>query len=196
VIYCENCLAERLQGVQPQPTPYQQVMEQGLGIKVPPGPAQGPNPTVAGILAGFFPVGVGAVYNGQYAKGLTHLGILVLMIIALNAGLPWYVDMTLGILLGFFYFYQIIDAVRSAKAIQMGTPPPDPFGLSQTFGTGQAIDAAKVPTGALVLIGIGVIFLLHTMGIGFFSLDRFWPVILIVIGGLVLYGAWTRRPEA
>ena len=31
----------------------------------PMGSGGGPNPTVAGILSGFFPFGVGAVYTGQ-----------------------------------------------------------------------------------------------------------------------------------
>ena len=35
---------------------------------------------------------------------------------------------------------------------------------------------------AVVLIGLGVLFLLHTMGFWFFSVERFWPVILIGIG--------------
>ena len=34
----------------------------------------------------------------------------------------------------------------------------------------------------MVLIGLGVLFLLHTMGFWFFSVERFWPVILIGIG--------------
>src|SRR5579859_8198800 len=76
VIYCESCLAARMEGtapaaaiVPPPQAPYQQVMDQGLVMKVPPGPTSGPNPAVAGILAGFFPFGVGAVYCSQYAKG-------------------------------------------------------------------------------------------------------------------------------
>ena len=94
VVYCEACLAARMESqpgaapfVPPQ-TPYQQFMDQGLGLKVAPGPASGPNPVVAGILAGFFPIGVGAVYTGQYAKGLAHLGIAVLMIVGVSADLP------------------------------------------------------------------------------------------------------------
>jgi hypothetical protein len=184
VVYCENCLAERLQGVQPSPT------AAGFVSSATPASGSGPNPTVAGILAGFFPVGVGAVYAGQYAKGLAHLGIVVLMIIGLSANLPWYVDTVLGILLGFFYFYQIIDAVRSAKAVQMGQPAPDPFGLSTTFGTGEKTDTATVPMGAVILIGLGVLFLLHTMGVWFFSMNRFWPVILIVIGAWLFARRW------
>jgi hypothetical protein len=200
VVYCEPCLAARLEGtapaagfVPPQAPPqtgYQQFMDQGVGLKVPPGPTSGPNPVVAGILAGFFPFGVGAVYCSQYAKGLAHLVIFVLAIVGLSSDLPAYVDTMLGISLGFFYFYQIIDAVRTAKAIQLGQPPPDPFGLAQTFGVGEKLDTSKVPAGAVILIGLGVIFLLHTIGIFEFGLHRFWPLILIFLGVWLFAKHW------
>jgi cell wall-active antibiotic response 4TMS protein YvqF/B-box zinc finger protein len=199
VVYCEPCLAARLEGtapaagfVPPQAAPqtgYQQFMDQGLGQKVP-GPASGPNPTVAGILSGFFPFGVGAVYTGQYAKGLAHLVIAVLLIIGAGSDLPWYVITMISIGMAFFYVYQIIDSVRTAKAIQLGQPPPDPFGLAQTFGMGERIDASKVPAGAVVLIGLGVIFLLHTIGIFEFGLHRFWPLILIFLGVWLFAKHW------
>jgi hypothetical protein len=178
--------------VPPQAAPqtgYQQFMDQGLGQKVP-GPASGPNPTVAGILSGFFPFGVGAVYTGQYAKGLAHLVIAVLLIIGAGSDLPWYVITMISIGMAFFYVYQIIDSVRTAKAIQLGQPPPDPFGLAQTFGMGERIDASKVPAGAVVLIGLGVIFLLHTIGIFEFGLHRFWPLILIFLGVWLFAKHW------
>src|SRR5947199_7007490 len=126
VVYCENCLAARMEGVMPPAAP-------GPPLSGTPGPAplpgSGPNPALAGILAGFFPIGVGAVYTGQYAKGLSHLAIMVLMIIIQSSDVPWYVHTVLGIGMGFFYIYQIIDAVRTAKALQTGEPVPDPFGL-------------------------------------------------------------------
>ncbi|HTW57831.1 MAG TPA: B-box zinc finger protein [Terriglobales bacterium] len=196
VIYCEACLASRMEGSTPAPgytpvqTGYQQFMDQGLGLKVPPGPASGPNPAVAGILAGFFPIGVGAVYTGQYAKGLAHLVIAVLLIIGLGANLPWYVITVLAIGLGFFYVYQIIDSVRSAKAIQMGQPAPDPFGLAQTFGTGEKIEGAKVPTGAAVLIGLGVLFLLHTAGLFEMGTSLFVSLLLIFLGVWLFAKHW------
>src|SRR4030095_6756613 len=74
VIYCENCLADRMAGGQPQQTVYQPVVDQGARVSSQPsGP--GPSPGLAGVLAGLFPFGVGAVYCGQYAKGLAHLVI-------------------------------------------------------------------------------------------------------------------------
>lgn len=200
VIYCEACLAARMEGtvpaagfVPPQTPPqtgYQQFMDQGLGVKVQPGPASGPNPAVAGMLAGFFPIGVGAVYTGQYAKGLSHLVIMVLLILGVSSDLPWPAITVMGIAIGFFYIYQIIDAVRSAKAIQMGEPAPDPFGLAQTFGAGEKFEGTKVPAGAAVLIGLGVLFLLHTAGLFEFGLDRFWPLILIFLGVWLFAKHW------
>ena len=172
VIYCETCLATRMEGSASAPAagfipPVQTVYPPVGGPAAAPRPSvgSGPNPTVAGILAGFFPIGVGAVYAGQYAKGLSHLVIMVLLILGVSSDVPWYVHMVLGISIGFFYVYQIIDAVRSAKAIQMGEPAPDPFGLAQTFGAGDKFEGTKVPAGAAILIGLGVLFLLHTAGL-------------------------------
>ena len=161
-----------------------------LSLPCRPPAASGPNPAVAGILAGFFPIGVGAVYAGQYAKGLSHLVIMVLLILGVSSNLPWFVITVLGILIGFFYIYQIIDSVRTAKAIQMGEPAPDPFGLAQAFGAGERFEGTKVPAGAAILIGLGVLFLLHTAGIFEFGLDRFWPLILIFLGVWLFAKQW------
>lgn len=176
----------------PPQTPYQQFMDQGLGLKVAPGPASGPNPTVAGILAGFFPVGVGAVYTGQYAKGLAHLAIMTLLIVGVSASHGTGPTLICALGIAFFYVYQIIDSVRTAKAIQMAQPVPDPFGLASTF-SGAKIETNKIPIGAIVLILLGVLFLLNTMGMEF-GIDRFWPLILIGIGGWLFARNWGWLP--
>lgn len=200
VIYCETCLATRMEGTAP-PAPgftpvqtppqtgYQQFMDQGLGLKVQPGPASGPNPAVAGILAGFFPIGVGAVYCSQYAKGLTYLAIMSL----LGYGTDHAGSLS-GLFVAafiFFWVFQIIDAVRCARAIQAGEPLPDPLGLGQAFGT-ERMNVSKVPVGAVVLIGLGVLFLLHTMGLWEFGFDRFWPLLVVALGAWMFYRQWER----
>ena len=76
VIYCENCLADRLEGMQPAIAP----PAARSGSRRPGYAGSGPNPALAGILGGIFPFGVGAVYSGQYAKGLAHLVIFVLLV--------------------------------------------------------------------------------------------------------------------
>src|SRR5262249_54319687 len=153
-------------------------------------PSSGPNPALAGVLAGFFPFGVGAVYTGQYAKGLVHLGAFVFMIAILGADTPWFVKAATGIAMGFFYIYQIIDAARSARAIQLGQPAPDPFGLARTFGAGDQPTRTNVPMGAVILIGLGLLFLLHTMDVWFLDFQYLWPTILIALGVWIFARRW------
>ena len=183
VIYCEDCLGAKMAGTVP---PTAAAFAPGTAAP-PPGfapatPAasgsSGPNPALAGIL-GAIPLGIGAVYNGQYAKGLAHLVIFMFLVYGSEHAGSWETVFGLGI--AFFVFYQIFDAVRSAKAIQAGMEAPDPLGLSDMVSGGSKIDASKIPTGAVVLIALGVLFLLNT--IGDFGADRFWPIILIVLGG-------------
>jgi len=196
VIYCEACLAARMEGSAPA-AGFVPVAQTALPPGTPPaapGPqpaaSSGPNPTVAGILAGFFPFGVGAVYCSQYAKGLAHLVIMVLLIIGAGSDVPWYMHTLLGLGIGFFYIYQIIDSVRSAKAIQMGQPAPDPFGLAQAFGAGEKIEGSKVPAGAAVLIGLGLLFLLHTAGLFEIGMGLFISLILIFLGVWLFAKHW------
>lgn len=194
VIYCESCLAARMESappVAPFVPPPAQTVYPPAGTPAPrPVSGSGPNPAVAGILAGFFPFGVGAVYCSQYAKGLAHLLVFALLIFATDHAGSW--DWVFGIGIAFFYVYQIIDAVRTAKALQEGQPAPDPLGLGQTFSMGDKFDASKVPAGAVILIGIGVLFLLHTMGFWEFGFERFWPLILVFLGIWMFYRHWDR----
>jgi len=194
VIYCEACLAARMEGAPvaafaPVQTVYPPLGAPGVAPR-PPVPGTGPNPAVAGILAGFLPFGVGAVYCSQYAKGLAHLLIFALLGFGINNGGKW--DFLFGMGMAFFWVYQIIDSVRTAKALQEGQPVPDPMGLGQTFSMGEKFDAGKVPMGAVVLIVLGLLFLLHTMGVWEFGLDRFWPLIIIGLGAWMFYRRWER----
>ncbi len=181
VIYCENCLAARVEGTLPP-------AGAGAPVAYVAPVHSGPNPALAGIL-GAIPFGVGAIYNGQYAKGLAHLIIFSLLCVgASRATDPW--DAVFGFGIAFFVLYQIIDAVRSAKAIQAGQPAPDPFGLGQTFGAGEKVDTSKIPIGAVILILLGVLFLLRNIGLFYFDFDRIWPVFLIALGGWLLAQRW------
>ena len=190
VIYCETCLAERLGVVPPGVASGMLPGTPAVGAAPPVVPSQGPNPGLAGILAGFFPFGVGAVYTGQYAKGLAHLGIAVFLIAIMGSDSPWYVITAAAIAAGFFYVYQIIDAARSARAMQLGQPAPDPFGIARTFGTGDKATKTNVPMGAIVLIGLGLLFLLHTLDLWFFDFRYIWPTILIGIGVWLFARRW------
>ena len=176
VVYCEDCIATRLGDSAPAAA--------GATSTAVPAPmvvSSGPNPGLAGVLAGLFPFGVGQVYTGQYAKGLAHLLIFSALVWGASSGRGY--EPFFGIAIAGFYFYQIIDAVRSARAIQFGQAPPDPFGLARTFTASERADVTRVPVGSLVLIGLGVLFLFDTMGVfPLHWIGRMWPIILIVLG--------------
>jgi hypothetical protein len=176
VIYCEDCIAARVQGTFPAAAP-------GTPATVPPvaTTASGPNPALATILAVFFPFGVAPVYMGQYAKGLMHLIIFGVLVAGADQGGSG-ADAFFGIAIAGFYIYQIIDAHRTAKALAAGQPAPDPFGLDKALGSDN-LSARNLPIGAVILIGLGVLFLLQNIGIFHFHwVGKLWPLILIALG--------------
>jgi hypothetical protein len=189
VIYCEDCIVARLGDTMPPAATAGTVPPVAAAYV----PVQGaPNPALAAVLAGFFPFGIGQVYNGQLGKAVVHLATFAFIVIALdnsNGAEPLF-----GIMMGFFYFYQIFDAYRSAKAKQMGLVPPDPGGVYRALGvqTDDRVPATdtvtpdgrpRIPVAAVILIGLGILFFFQNMGLfHFHSIGKFWPLILIFFG--------------
>ncbi len=86
-------------------------------------PPSGPNPSAAAVL-GLIP-GVGAMYNGQFFKGLIHVVIFaVLVSITDHYGI-------FGIFIGAWVLYQSFEAYHTARALRDGQPLPDPLGLNE-----------------------------------------------------------------
>ena len=146
VLYCEDCLAARVQGTIPTAA----TVSAGAapaGVYNP----SAPNPGVATLL-GFIP-GVGAMYNGQVAKGLVHVGIFALLISMTNAMENTPLQPFFGMAIAGFYFYMIFDAHQTAKAMRNGMPVPDHLRILHTLrGMGWTSDAGAVvmPTAANV----------------------------------------------
>lgn len=144
------------------------------------------------FLLGWIP-GVGAIYNGQYLKGLAHaviFGVLVTLVSS-NHGpsAPF-----LGIMIAAFVFYMPFEAYHTAKKQRMGVPSDEWSSFfSRSSGSG------RLPLGPMILILVGVLFLLDSMGVlSFNEVGRFWPILLIVIGAHKLYSrasgpAYVRR---
>ncbi len=191
VIYCEECIVARMQGTMP-PAGAQPA---AVPVAV---PVTAPNPALAALL-GCIPFGIGAVYNGQYAKGLAHLVTFTLLVIAADNA-RGAAEPVVGMTLAFFIFYQIFDAYRTAKAKQLGEAPPDPGGIYHALGipleasnSGVAVadpkatSTPRIPTAAIVLIILGCLFLLNNVGwFPFHWIGRLWPLILIFFGVRVL----------
>jgi len=86
-------------------------------------PHGAPNPAVAAVL-GLIP-GVGAMYNGQFFKGLIHVVIFAVLIsITTHYGI-------FGIFIAAWILYQSFEAYHTAKARRDGEPLPDPLGLNE-----------------------------------------------------------------
>jgi hypothetical protein len=154
----------------------------------PPPPAGGASPGLA-FLLGLIP-GVGAIYNGQYAKGLVHVvvfGLLVSILSSDGSGL----EPLFGMLLAAWFFYMAFEAYHTAKRRQLGQPVDE---FSSLFPVRQATGSSLT---GVVLIALGVLFLLLNFDvIRLYQLVRFWPVVLIVLGAYMLYArlGGGRRP--
>jgi TM2 domain-containing membrane protein YozV len=86
-------------------------------------PTGAPNPVAAAVL-GLIP-GVGAMYNGQFFKGLIHVVIFAVLIsITDHYGI-------FGIFIGALVLYQSFEAYHTAVARRDGQPLPDPLGLNE-----------------------------------------------------------------
>lgn len=159
--YCEPCLAERLQ------PPKGAAKSDSVGT---------PNPGLA-LGLGFIP-GVGAIYNGQVLKAIAQV-LIFGALIGMQDRVGGSAETLFGLAIAAFYFYMVIDSFQTAKRKRLGLPCPEWFGLGDTKLT--------APIGALLLIGLGVLFLLENLGVPVFSsLGRFWPILLILVGVLML----------
>ena len=139
------------------------------------------SPALAFIL-GWIP-GVGAIYNGQYIKGLVHAVIFGVIVSVLSAHDEGSATPFLAIMLAAFIFYMPFEAYHTAKKRQMGIAVDEWSSLIS-----QDRIATRAPLGPIILIGIGFLFLLDTLNLlEFRRISRFWPVLLIIIGAYMLY---------
>jgi hypothetical protein len=198
-IYC----AEHVPAAAPPPIPPQAPeapQAQAAPPRVPPPPPQYPpyastsNPYTApqtpveshehpvlALLLGFIP-GVGAIYNGQYAKGLIHVVVFGLLISFLNRGAGPF-EPLFAILLAAWVFYMAFEAYHTARKKRFGIAVEE---FSSLFDVRPV--SGRFPAGAIVLIGLGFILLLDTTDIiSMDQLERYWPIGLIVFGLYMLY---------
>src|SRR3954465_15820521 len=79
-----------------------------------------PSPGLAFIL-GLIP-GVGAIYNGQYAKGLVHVLILGLLISIVANGAAGGFEPLFGMMIGLWVLYMPFEAFHTARRRLRGEP--------------------------------------------------------------------------
>ena len=127
IVSCEPCLAARVQAA--AGAAYGAPVHDATGYPytgpLPSGnvpPSWGTEPWIAFIL-GWIP-GVGAMYNGQFAKALAHVVIFVLLVDFAHY------NGVLGLMVAAWIFYQVFDAYQTAIARRDGLPLPNPLGLN------------------------------------------------------------------
>jgi len=147
------------------------------------GPA-GANPAIAFIL-GWIP-GVGAIYNGQYAKGMVHAIVFGLFVSILSTGSAEGLEPLVGILLGAFVLYMPFEAYHTASRRNRGEELDE-------FSSVVSLRHRRSTTGAITLIIVGAVFLLDTLGVlPMHRILRFWPILLIVLGIAMLHSRLTE----
>lgn len=163
---------------------------------VPPGAAPytagdpGASPGLAFIL-GMIP-GVGAIYNGQYVKGLIHVIILGILISIVDSDASAGFGPLFGMLIAVWWFYMAFEAYHTAKKRQLGQPVDEFSSIVPLHSSRRGF-----PAGPILLIGFGVLFLLNTMNwLRFDQIVRYWPVLLILLGVYMLYERIAGSPSS
>jgi hypothetical protein len=145
---------------------------------------------LAGLL-GFVP-GLGAVYNGQYVKGIVHAAIFGMLIAISTTADNDAVPALMVPMVVFFVLYMPIEAVRTAQAIRRGEEVQEMSGI-----VGALFDSSSdSPVPGILFIALGVFFLLFTLGVlSAEMVFRASPVGLVALGVWRLYASIRKREE-
>jgi TM2 domain-containing membrane protein YozV len=152
--------------------------------------ADAPHPVLAGVL-GFVP-GLGAVYNGQYVKGVLHVLIFGLLMAIATSSDDGFVHALLVPMIALFGLYMPIEAIRTAQALRRGETVEEMSGIIGALFANRS----SSPVPGILFIALGVFLLLFTLGI--LELEMVldgWPVLLIGLGVWRLYAAVKRDEQ-
>jgi len=135
---------------------------------------------------------VGAIYNGQYAKGLVHAVVFGILVSMVDSNATRGLEPVFGILIAVWMFYMAFEAYHTARKRRMGEPVDEYSSLLNLRGRKD-----QVPVAGISLILLGIMMLLHTLNLlDFEYVARFWPVLLIAAGAYLLYGRFTAPSAA
>lgn len=147
------------------------------------GPRPPKSPGLATFLSLLLP-GIGQVYNGQLAKALAFFfGFVTTIYLAAEVD-----PMPFALLIPFVYLFNLVDAWRSASLINAraagGAALPEE-------------DSASSPGWGATLVVLGLVLLANNLGwLRIEAFARYWPVLLIALGGVFIYNAMRRRDAA
>ena len=152
-----------------------------------------PNPSVSpglAFLLGLIP-GVGAIYNGQYAKGIVHVLILGFLFAVVNNDGANGLEPMFGFLIPVFWFYMAFEAYHTAQKRMRGETVDEFSSLLRLGPT-----AGQFPMLPVTLIVLGVLFLLNNLDLlRIAAVFKFWPVLLIGAGAFMLYARFKTAKD-
>jgi hypothetical protein len=169
------------------------------GFAPPPSPGSVPPPfraqsTVSPALAFFLGMipGVGAIYNGQYAKGLVHAIVWGLLMSIANSRAANGLEPIFVMLVIAWWAYMAFEAHRTAQRLQAGEAVDEYSSLVPMRGRGD-----QAPVAGVALVVLGTLLLLHTLELlDFDRVARYWPVLVIALGVYLLWGVFAGNGKA
>jgi hypothetical protein len=143
------------------------------------------SPAVAGLLS-VIP-GLGHVYLGLYQRAIAFFAVwVIVMSIAPHGPGP------AGVLIPFWWFFVLIDAVRQAKAINMTGAPESNLLVGE-----KPLNVSGGLAFGIFLVLVGVFFLIERyVRIDLSFLYDFGPVFLIAFGGWQIWLYWKSKKAA
>ena len=160
-------------------------MEEKIILKRPP-----KSGFLAGLLSCIFP-GLGTLYNRQVMKGVMFMIIFAGLVTLQTSeeGQPF-----TALLLAGFWFYQLIDAVMTAKTINRRTLDGDY--VEETVDEFPELVKSGSIFWGIVIMAIGGILLLANFDIiSYGTIFDFWPLVIIVIGIKLVMDYMTKNKE-
>jgi hypothetical protein len=145
---------------------------------------------LAAVLS-IFP-GLGQVYVGALRRGFTYAGIFSGFIVLLSSGAAAGIEPAVGMMLAFFYLYNMFDAARMANLFNDTADGATLEDLRRDFlaGIGQRGSIA----GGIALLAGGILFLLHTwFDVSLEWLRDWWPLLPIGFGAWLLWAGIRDR---
>ncbi|MCG2812188.1 MAG: DUF5668 domain-containing protein [Candidatus Aminicenantes bacterium] len=142
------------------------------------------SPSLAAFLS-IFP-GVGAIYNGNFLKGITYMLLFAgLIVLTGNAHEPD--SVVFGLMIAGFYIFQIIDSYNEAGRINQNI-------LSEENPAGSKEDLSLFA--AIVVLLIGIVFQMANFDLlTYRQVTRLWPLALIAFGIKIVFNYFKREEK-
>lgn len=174
--YCQDCIVAGVELLQQQPA----LLDAPEQIR------RRTSKWVA-LLLSFIAPGLGAAYNGQASKALVHFAIFAScwQMATITDAVAFFVLGALGV-----WLFAAVDAYRTAQLIRAGLSPD-----AESDAIARRLYGHPVAW-AVVLIGLGAVFMLRTMFGLQLPVRQLLPVALVVLGAYMLFDhlrARTRR---